>query len=127
MEDISAALDRFCARIEAQYRTVDFVFADSAEQAIINTEKQRTRWDVRNSVKNEIIDRIRATDLMMTSGRLKIVRGANQSLVAALRSAVWDDKAKEDVRLDIPGKTNICPLDAFEYSWEQWIRQLTSY
>jgi hypothetical protein len=105
------------------------VRADSAEQAIINTERETTRWSIKNSIKNEIVNRIRATDLMMTSGRLKIVRGTNHSLVAALRSAVWDDKADEDVRLDKPGaaNSNVCPLDAFEYSWEEWIRDLTSY
>lgn len=127
VEGISEALDKFCARIVAQYGAVDCVYADSAEQAIINTERQRTRWNIRNSIKNEIVNRIRATDLMMTSGRMKIVRGSNQSLVAALRSAVWDDKAAEDVRKDIPGTTNVCPLDSFEYSWESYIRQLTSY
>lgn len=127
VDNICEALRAFCERIEAQYGPVDAVYADSAEQAIINTERQRARWNICNSIKNEIINRIRATDLMMTSKRMKIVRGQNKSLVSALRSAVWDDKADEDTRLDKPGKTNICPLDAFEYSWEQYIRELTSY
>ncbi len=127
VKDVIAALDRFCGRIEAMYGHIDYVFADSAEQTIINSERQTTRWNIRNSIKNEINNRIRATDLMMTSRRLKIVKGENNSLVAAFRSAVWDPDKTEDARLDIPGKTNICPLDAFEYSWEMWIKQLTSF
>lgn len=127
VKNVISALDRFCGRIEALYGRIDYVFADSAEQTIINSERQTTRWNIRNSVKNEINNRIRATDLMMTSRRLKIVKGANDSLVSAFRSAVWDPDKAEDVRLDVPGKTNICPLDAFEYSWEMWIKQLTSF
>ena len=127
VEGISDALERFCGRIEAMWGFVDFVFADSAEQAIINTERSRTGRTIRNSIKCQIIDRIRAATLMMTTGRMKLVRGENESLAAALRSATWDPKADEDERLDIPGKTNICPLDAFEYSWEMWIKQLISF
>jgi hypothetical protein len=127
VESVRDFMDEFCKKIESRWGFVDMVRADSAEQAIINTERETTRWSIKNSIKNEIVNRIRATDLMMTSGRMKIVRGSNHSLVAALRSAVWDDKADEDNRLDKPGITNICPLDSFEYSWEQWIRDLTSY
>lgn len=127
VESVRDFMDDFCKKIESRWGFVDMVRADSAEQAIINTERETTKWSIKNSIKNEIVNRIRATDLMMTSGRVKIVRGTNQSLVAALRSAVWDDKSDEDNRLDKPGITNICPLDSFEYSWEQWIRDLTSY
>ena len=120
-------LDEFCESIERRYGRVDFVFADSAEQAIINSEIQSTRWNVRNSVKREIKDRIRATDLMLSGRRIHIVKSENESLINALRAAVWDEKAPTDTRLDKPGETNVCPLDAFEYSWEMWLNQLTSY
>lgn len=123
---VEKALDQFCGRIEALYGHVDYVFADSAEQTIINSERQSTKWNIRNSVKNEIVDRIRATDIFLTTKRLKIVKSQNASLIAAMRSATWDPKATDDRRLDIPGTTNICPLDAFEYSWEFWIKRLTS-
>lgn len=126
VEGIVSLLDRFCTEVEERFGRVDYVFADSAEQAIINTERNKTRWNIRNSIKNEIIDRVRAEDLLMTSGRLHILRGQADSLVSAIKSAVWDEKAAKDTRLDIPGTTNICPLDAFEYSWEAWIKQLTA-
>ena len=126
VKDVEKALDQFCGRIEALYGHIDYVFADSAEQTIINSERQSTKWNIRNSVKNEIVDRIRATDIFLTTKRLKIVKSQNASLIAAMRSATWDPKATDDRRLDIPGTTNICPLDAFEYSWEFWIKRLTS-
>lgn len=118
-------LDALCKRIQKQYGFVDYVFADSAEQTIINSERQRLGWRIRNSVKNPIVDRIRATDILLTARRMKIVKEENDSLIAAMRSALWDAKAKDDTRLDVPGVTNICPLDAFEYSWEYWISQLS--
>lgn len=120
-------LDEFCESIERRYGSVDYVFADSAEQAIINSERSGTRWNIRNSVKREIIDRIRATDLMLATRRIHIVQSENESLINALRGAVWDEKASTDTRLDKPGETNICPLDSFEYSWELWLQQITSY
>lgn len=118
-------LDTLCKRIQKQYGFVDYVFADSAEQTIINSERQRLGWRIRNSVKNPIVDRIRATDILLTARRMKIVKEENDYLIAAMRSALWDAKAKDDTRLDVPGVTNICPLDAFEYSWEYWITQLS--
>lgn len=116
---------RFFDGIQERYGRVSAIYADSAEQAIINTERA-AGLPVRNSIKNEIVDRIRATDRLMTGRRVHIVDGENNSLCKALREAVWDDKTGgADKRLDIPGVTNICPLDAFEYSWEHRIRELT--
>lgn len=116
---------RFYSGIRERYGNVSAVYADSAEQAIINSERL-SGLPVRNSIKNEINDRIRATDRLLTGRRIHVVRGENSSLCKALREAVWDDKSKSDTRLDVPGVTNICPLDAFEYSWEHRIRALTA-
>ncbi len=125
VEFVVDALDNFCKDIQKRYGFVDYVFADSAEQTIINTERQRLGWSIRNSVKNEILDRIRCEDILFTSKRIHIVKEENEPLIAALRSAVWDEKKPKDERLDIPGTTNICPLDAFEYSWEYWIDRIS--
>jgi hypothetical protein len=120
------ALDDFCKDIQKRYGFIDFVAADSAEQTIINTERQRLSWNIRNSEKNEIVDRIRCEDMLFTQGRIYIVKNENESLIAALKSAVWAPGKPKDERLDIPGTTNVCPLDAFEYSWEHFINQLSS-
>lgn len=126
VEYICNSLKTFMDRVEGIYgRPVSAVYADSAEQAIINTERGRFGFIIRNSIKNEVIDRIRCTDLLLSTKRIKIVKDHNKSLIAALRAATWDPKSAKDDRLDIPGTTNICPLDAFEYSFEYHIRDLT--
>lgn len=126
VEYITNSLGSFIQRVEGIYnRRVANVYADSMEQAIINTEKgiYGTSF-IRNSIKNEVIDRIRCTDLLLSTKRIKIVKEHNKSLIAALKAATWDPKSAKDDRLDIPGTTNICPLDAFEYSFEYHIRDL---
>ena len=124
-EFVINALDAFCKRVRAEWGNIDYIFADSAEQTMINSERSRLEWSIRNSVKNPIIERIRAENILFSLKRIKLVRGRCDSLASALRSAAWNKKADKDERLDIPGVTNICPLDAFEYSWEYWIKRLT--
>lgn len=124
VEYVISALDAFCKRVRNEWGQIDCVFADSAEQTIINSERARLVWRIRNSIKCPIIDRIRAENILLSGKRIKLVRGRCESLAEALRTAVWDKKADRDERLDIPGTTNICPLDAFEYSFEYWIDKL---
>ncbi len=121
---ITRQLDRFCREIIDKYGRVDVVFADSAEQAIINQQRKNLPYRFKNSVKNQIIDRIRTTDMMMGSHRLRLVDGECGDLIDGLSTAVWDDTKKDDTRLD-DGTTNIDILDAFEYSWEYYIRRLS--
>lgn len=124
VEFVKTKLKQFCENIQSRYGHVDYVFADNAEQAILNTEIHSLPWNIQGSVKNEIIDRIRCTDILFTSRRIKIVKEENEPLISALRSAVWDDKAPKDKRLDVPGG-GTDSLDAFEYSWEYYIWQLS--
>lgn len=116
-------LDRIAKEVIAKYGFVDYIYADCAEQTLINTERERMPYTVVNSVKNEINDRIKATQMLMSQGRLKIVRGRCDALIDGLLNAVWDETKFEDVRLD-NGSSNICILDAFEYSFEPYLRQL---
>jgi PBSX family phage terminase large subunit len=126
VEYICNSLGMFINRVEGIYgRRIAGIYADSAEQAIINTERGRFPYLIRNSIKNEVIDRIRTVDLLLSAKRIKIVKEHNESLISALMDAMWDTKSAKDKRLDIPGVTNVCPLDAFEYSWEHSIRDLT--
>lgn len=124
VSDIVKHFKMFADSVVKDFGDIDAVYADSAEQAIINEMKNQTNYSIRNSIKNEIIDRIRCTDLMLSGKRLFIVESENDSLCAGLREAVWDSKdPQEDVRLD-DGASNIDILDAFEYSWEKFIKQL---
>lgn len=113
----------FCEGVESDCGPIEYVYADSAEQAIINSLDAQTRWRILGSVKGEIIDRIRAMDQLLSSDRFKYIAGQCDSLVKALCDAVWDDKKLEDVRLD-DGTSDIDTLDAWEYSWSAFIRQI---
>lgn len=114
----------FEAGIQARYGNVTCVYCDSAEQTIINTFRDRSPVPVANARKNPINDRIRATDIMLSSHVFSYVDGACDSLVKALAECAWDkNKPGEWIRLD-DGTSDIDTLDAFEYSWERYTRTL---
>lgn len=123
VEQMIARFVRFCEGIEQDYGAVDFVYPDNAEQAIINSMDAQTRWRIIGSVKGEIIDRIRTMDTLLSTDRFKYVAGECDSLKSALCDAVWDDKKLEDVRLD-DGTSDIDTLDAWEYSFSAFLRQI---
>lgn len=114
---------RFADGIKADYGRVDYVYADCAEQAIINSMYQQTEYNILGSIKGEIIDRIRTMDLLLSTDRFKYVEGQCDSLKAALCDAVWDSEKLEDIRLD-DGTSDIDTLDAWEYSWSAFIKQI---
>lgn len=122
--DIIRIFKAFAEDIEQKYGFVDYVYADSAEQAIINEMRSRTKYRIVNSIKNPIIDRIRCTDVLLSSNRIKLAAGENEALADGLRNAIWNDKsAVKDERLD-DGTSNIDILDAFEYGFEPYITYL---
>lgn len=120
-DDLYSLLDKFIKRVESKYNKVMLMYADSAEQTLINGIKTKFSIPVRNSIKNPIIDRIRATTTLMAEGRFFITKDC-ESLDKALCGAVYDSKKLDDTRLD-NGTSDIDSLDAFEYSWERYIRQ----
>ena len=109
---------------------VRYVFADSESQYLINGLIKAARqagfgFKIGDSAKNEIVERIRCTNSLLNTGRLDIYEDCTL-LTAGLQAAVWDEKEAEkgkDVRLD-NFSTDIDILDAFEYSWERFIRKL---
>lgn len=99
------------------------IYADSAEQILINSLSEKTRFRVYNSLKRPIIDRIRAMNILIASGRVFFVKGETEELVKALSEAIWDDKKMDDTRLD-NGTYNNDIIDAAEYSFEynmEWL------
>lgn len=102
------------------------VYADSAEQVLINSIQEKSRFHVYNSLKLPIIDRIRALNILLTSGRVRFVRGETEDLIEALSSATWDEKSQEDKRLD-NGTFNNDIIDAAEYSFEYNLDRLVNF
>lgn len=107
----------FVEGIIHDYGYPDGIYCDSAEQTMINSYKEHTNYPIYNSIKRPINDRIRGTLLLMGAGRWHIVEGECDPLIEGLKTAVWDNKSKEDKRLD-DGTSDIDILDADEYSFE---------
>lgn len=120
----------FCVDIKERYGTISALYADSAEQTLIAGLRQALRplgVIVKNSLKREINDRIRAATMLMGGGRFYMIAAECQTLIDAFQGAVWDDKVigKEE-RLD-DGTSDIDTLDALEYSFERFIPQLIRF
>jgi len=121
---LAAAFVDFVRRCKARWIVSD-VWCDSAEQTLINGLRQAASTaglgvNIGDARKRPINDRIRATLLLMGSGRFAIKRVCEQT-IGALKDALWDGKyITEDVRLD-DGTTNIDSLDAMEYGFEREI------
>lgn len=119
----------FIKYISKKYGAVDLIFADSAERVLIKGMQRALLDDgidikVKNSIKNEIVDRIRLVNLLVATGRFFYTDDC-ESLVEALSTAVYEDDKMVDTRLD-DGTSDIDTLDAFEYSIEKYIKVLTS-
>ena len=121
---LAAAFVDFVRRCKARWIVSD-VWCDSAEQTLINGLRQAASTaglgvNIGDARKRPINDRIRATLLLMGSGRFVILRDCPQT-ISALKDALWDGRHEtEDVRLD-DGTTNIDSLDAMEYGFEREI------
>lgn len=122
-------VENFINEVQKKYGEVRIIYPDSAEQTLINGIKAMVSEKfphiiVRNSIKNEIIDRIRCTTSLMASFRFFITHDC-KTLELAFENAVYNDKPKiqgKDERLD-DGTSDIDTLDAFEYSFERYLRQ----
>ena len=124
---LAEAFVDFVRRCQARW-LVSEVWCDSAEQTLINGLRAAAAAaglpvNIGNALKKPINDRIRATCILMGSGRFFVDRRCVET-IDALKSALWDPKhLTEDVRLD-DGTTNIDNLDAMEYALERYIPEL---
>lgn len=105
---------------------IRYVFADCAEQVLIRGLKTIGLPVVfRNSIKNEINQRIRCLNGLIAKNKF-VIQSRCTSVIEAMQAAVWKEtKTGADERLD-DGSTDIDSLDALEYSWENEIRMLTA-
>ena len=121
-EKLYQHFDNFLRECKAKYPgQYGYTFADCAEQTLIAGMASRFPG-IKNSLKNPIVDRIRATNALISLGKLSYTSDC-KSLVDAMLTAVWDDTKLDDVRLD-NGTSDIDTLDAAEYSWESYLYQL---
>ncbi len=118
----------FCKDV-TRFGKINALYADSAEQTLIaglKAELKPCSIPVKNALKREINDRIRAALMLMAGGRFFMLKGECLSLDKALRAAVWSDRSlSKETRLD-DGTSDIDSLDAFEYAFERLIPRLIS-
>ena len=95
---------RMCIK---RYRKVDWVFPDSASTTMINSIRSAAKKDglpylnIAGCKKNEIADRPRTVDRLLSTGRLKINRKC-VGLIGALKKLKWDEQNQ-----NIPEDKNI--------------------
>lgn len=109
---------------------IRYCFADNEAQYLINGLYKACKnaglpIKIGDSAKIKIVERIRCCNTLLNRERIKILSCCT-ALIGGLSSAVWDKKASDagkDVRLD-NFSSDIDILDAFEYSFEQFINKL---
>ncbi len=122
-QELTAHFIDFVKEVAGFKKQIVEIRADSAEQVLIagfNAALMREQlpYVVSNAKKGAITDRIRLYNVLMNRGDYYILDTCPK-LVEAFRTAIYDDKTQDDVRLD-DGTTMIDPLDAQEYSTEYY-------
>lgn len=119
----------FAKRMMYKYNCeIDYMLPDNEEVVLIRGLKRRVQemgWStiVRGCTKEPINDRIDCGRTMIAYNILSYIEEECKLFVDALSSALWDDDAKEDTRLD-DFTTDIDTIDAWEYSWCRFMRQI---
>ena len=120
----------FIREIQDKYGTVSFIFADSAEQVLNNSLNGELRANklnliVQDSLKIEIKNRIELWNRLLNLERLSFIENQCQTLIEALQTALYDEKAKDDRWIDDGETSDIDSLDSFNYSIEFWHEKIS--
>ena len=120
----------FIKEIQDKYGTVSFIFADSAEQVLNNSLQGELRANginikVQDSIKIEIKNRIELWNRLLNLDRLTFIDRQTQTIIEALQTALYDEKAKDDRWIDDGETSDIDSLDSFNYSFEFWFEQIS--
>ncbi len=122
----------FIKEIQNKYGTVSFIFADSAEQVLNNSLQGELianglNIKVQDSIKIEIKNRIELWIRLLNLDKLSFIEGETKTIIEALQTALYDDKAKNDRWIDDGETSDIDSLDSFNYSFEFWFEQISYY
>lgn len=122
----------FIKEIQDKYGTVSFIFADSAEQVLNNSLNGELRANeinlvVQDSLKIEIKNRIELWNRLLNLDKISFIEGQCQTLIEALQTVLYDEKAKDDRWIDDGETSDIDSLDSFNYSFEYWFEEISYY
>lgn len=120
----------FIKEIQDKYGTVSFIFADSAEQVLNNSLQGELLANglnikVQDSLKIEIKNRIELWNRLLNLDRLSFIDGQTKTIIEALQTALYDEKAKDDRWIDDGETSDIDSLDSFNYSFEFWFEEIS--
>lgn len=125
-ESLISAFSEYISREKERFPALNEAYCDSAEQLLVKSFRQSVKLEVKNARKKPINTRINMLNRLISSGRLWVSEDCPH-LIEALETAVWDEHdIHKDVRLD-NGSTNIDSLDAMEYAFETYERQLFGF
>lgn len=119
----------FAKKMEYKYNcNIDYMFPDNEEVVLIRglrkgAPERGLNALVRGCIKEPINDRIDLFRTMLAYDMFWYIEEECKTLVEAISSALWDEDAKEDTRLD-DFTSDIDTMDAFEYSWTKFMRQI---
>ena len=119
----------FAKKMEFKYNCrIDYMFPDNEEVVLIRGLRKGApargiQALVRGCIKEPINDRIDLERTIIAYDMLWYIEEECKTFVDAVSSALWDENAKEDTRLD-DFTSDIDTMDAFEYSWTKFIRQI---
>ena len=119
-------INDFIQNIEDAYGHPQGIFCDSAEQVLNNSLRSELKFNIPviNSVKTQIKDRIESIIRLLNSDRITFVENKTKTCVEALKTALYDEKAKDERWIDDGQTSDIDSLDSFVYSWEKWMQPI---
>ena len=128
LQQLKQEFKRHILFILNKYGKIDIIWADCAEQILISAlqevlDELHLHIPIKDSIKTPISGRIYAINMLLMIGKLKFVKDDTKPLVKALQEAVQDPDSDEDRWLD-DGTSDIDSVDSFNYSVENWYRQL---
>ena len=112
------------------YGTVSFIFADSAEQVLNNSLQGELianglNIQVQDSLKISIKDRIELWNRLLNLEQMSFIDNQTKTIIEALQTALYDEKAKDDRWIDDGETSDIDSLDSFNYSFEFWFEEIS--
>ena len=128
-DDLFELQIEFAKKMEFLYNcNIDYIFPDNEEVVLIRGLKRGAserglKALIRGCIKEPINDRIDLERTIIAYNMFWYIDGQCDTLVEALSSALWDEDAMEDTRLD-DFTSDIDTLDAFEYSFTKFMRQI---
>lgn len=128
-DDLFELQIEFAKKMEYKYNcNIDYIFPDNEEVVLIRGLRKGApgrgiKALVRGCIKEPINDRIDLERTIIAYDMFYYIEEECKTLVEAISSALWDEDAKDDTRLD-DFTSDIDTMDAFEYSFTKFMRQI---